>query len=65
MGDSSYLISAHFPLEGPATGLVSRGELHEIIFDGTDPSMPMAATQRQLSMTLQTDHAHSEALRQS
>ena len=58
-GDSGYLMSAHLPLEGPATGLVSRGELHELIFAGRDPSTPVTATQRQLSFTLQTEHTHS------
>ncbi len=58
--ESAWLLSAHVPLEGPATGLVATGELQELVFGAHDETAPVSATQRQLSMTMQTDHVHTD-----
>lgn len=51
--ETIWVLTAHVPLVGPASGLVSRGELQEVVYAAGDG--PVTATQRQLSMTMQTE----------
>jgi hypothetical protein len=52
--DGNWLASALISLEGSAAGLVSRGELQELVFFSSDDSV--VATQRQVSFTMQRAH---------
>ncbi len=50
--DSNVLQTFYVPLSGSTAGLVASGELQEMIFGGSGPSI--TATMRQVSMTMQT-----------
>ena len=53
--DSNYHAQFHIALEGPSCGLVTRGEMQEIIFEGGHDRAPLTILQRQVAMHMQSD----------
>jgi hypothetical protein len=53
--ETNYQQAFHVPLEGPNAGLVSSGELQEIVFLPGGAEGTINATVRQVSMSMQTE----------
>ena len=57
--EANWLLSAHLPLEGQHTGLVTNGELQELVYLSHDDGS-VTAVQRQLSTTMQTPQVQTD-----